>query len=193
MATQYAYTSAFNDLDTITDPLNHVTDFDYDADGCLDKITDGALRSTTFDCNGAGQINSVTDARSKTTGFLVLPRRPEEGDRSTRADDSRFTDAAAGDRRHGPAELRHPLHLRQPEPADEDHRRHRQGHQPSSTTPTATCASSAISGVPRRARPSSPTTTRTSSRPGSIRWGGAKASPTTTTGTCSPGPTGRIR
>ena len=91
--TQYTYTSAFRDLDTITDPLSHVTDFDYDADGCLDKITDGALRATTFDCNGAGQITSVTDALSKTTTLAYA-----HGDLKTVTDavgrgTSRFTDA----------------------------------------------------------------------------------------------------
>jgi RHS repeat-associated protein len=93
VTTQYTYTSAFKDVDTITDPLNHVTDFDYDAAGCLDRITDGANRDTTFDCNGAGQITSATDARSKTTMLSY-----SHGDLTTVTDPlgrtiSRFTDA----------------------------------------------------------------------------------------------------
>lgn len=93
VTTEYAYEPAFQQLDTITDPLDHVTDFDYDIDGCLDEITDGALRSTTFDCNAFGQVTSVTDARSKTTTFAYT-----HGDLKTVTDPlgrstSRFTDA----------------------------------------------------------------------------------------------------
>jgi RHS repeat-associated protein len=91
--TQYTYEPVFKQLDTITDPLNHVTDFGYDAKGCLDTITDGAMRTTSFDCNSAGQITSVTDARNKTTTFAY-----SNGDLKTVTDplgraSSRFTDA----------------------------------------------------------------------------------------------------
>jgi RHS repeat-associated protein len=94
VTTQYTYTPKYHQLDTMTDPLSHVTDFDYDASGCLDKIMDGALRSTTFDCNGAGQVNSVTDGRGKTTTFFYV-----HGDLKTVTDPlgqttSRFTDAS---------------------------------------------------------------------------------------------------
>jgi RHS repeat-associated protein len=93
VTTQYTYEPAVRQLETITDPLTHVTQFHYDAKGCLDTITDGANRTTSFDCNSAGQITSVTDARSKTTAFAYT-----HGDLASITDPlgratSRFTDA----------------------------------------------------------------------------------------------------
>jgi YD repeat-containing protein len=184
VTTQYTYEPVFKQLDTITDPLNHVTDFDYDAKGCLDTITDGAMRTTSFDCNSAGQITSVTNARNKTTSFAY-----SNGDLKTVSDplgrvSSRFTDAGVR-----VTAVTDPLNYVTRNTYDNLNQLTKVtdaagGTSPWSTTRTGTSGSSATSGAPRRARPSSRTTTRTSSRPGSIHLGGARASRTTTTGIC---------
>jgi RHS repeat-associated protein len=60
--TTYTYESRFNQIETITDPLNHVTSFSYDADGNLSMVTDPLNHSTSMTYNAAGQITTVTDA-----------------------------------------------------------------------------------------------------------------------------------
>ncbi len=61
VTTSYTYDPVFRQLETITDPLTHVTRFAYDAAGCLDSVQDPMSRTTLFDCNGAGQITQITD------------------------------------------------------------------------------------------------------------------------------------
>lgn len=93
VTTSYTYDPVFKQLQTITDPLQHITRFDYDSKGCLDIVTDPMTRQILFDCNGAGQVTSVTDPLTHTTQFAY-----SHGDLTTTTDPlsrltSRFTDA----------------------------------------------------------------------------------------------------
>ncbi|GLQ45760.1 hypothetical protein GCM10007862_08110 [Dyella lipolytica] len=69
--TTLTYTSAYNQVATVTDPLSHTTTFSY-TNGCLTQITDSLSHSTTIQCNSAGQPNSVQDALGHTTTFAYL-------------------------------------------------------------------------------------------------------------------------
>jgi len=66
VTSQYTYTSDYNQLATVTDPLGHVTTYSY-TKGCLTQITDTLGHSGTIQCNGAGQPVAMTDALGHTT------------------------------------------------------------------------------------------------------------------------------
>lgn len=68
VTTQFTYTSAYNQLASVTDPLGHTTHFSY-TNGCLSQVTNALGNSTTIQCNGAGQPTSVQDALGNTTLF----------------------------------------------------------------------------------------------------------------------------
>jgi RHS repeat-associated protein len=56
----------FNQITSITDPLNHTTTFAYDALGRLTAITDPLSHRITFTYNVAGQPVSITNAANET-------------------------------------------------------------------------------------------------------------------------------
>ena len=66
VTTQFTYTSTYNQIASVTDPLNHTTNFSY-TNGCLTQITNALGNSTTIQCNGVGQPTSVQDALGNTT------------------------------------------------------------------------------------------------------------------------------
>jgi RHS repeat-associated protein len=90
ITTQFTYTSDYNQLASVTDPLGNVTQFGYTS-GCLSSETDALGHSTVIRCNAAGQpigvqdalghaaliayqgydLQSVTDALARTTSFTV--------------------------------------------------------------------------------------------------------------------------
>lgn len=68
VTTQFTYTSDYNQLASVTDPLGHATNFSY-TNGCLTQITDPLGHSTTIQCNAAGQPATVKDALGNTVVF----------------------------------------------------------------------------------------------------------------------------
>jgi RHS repeat-associated protein len=68
VTTQFTYTSAYNQLASVTDPLGHTTNFSY-TNGCLTQITDALGHNTAIQCNSAGQPTTVQDALGNTTSF----------------------------------------------------------------------------------------------------------------------------
>jgi RHS repeat-associated protein len=60
VTTTYTYEPVFNQVATITDPLNHTTSFFYDAFGNLERIRDANNNETTYLYNPQGQPISVT-------------------------------------------------------------------------------------------------------------------------------------
>lgn len=90
VTTNFTYTSDYNQLASITDPLGHTTTFSY-TNGCLTQITDALNHSTNIQCNAAGQptvvqdalgnairfayqgydLQSVTDPLTRTTNYVV--------------------------------------------------------------------------------------------------------------------------
>ena len=66
--TQFTYTSDYNQLASIQDPLGHVTSLGY-TQGCLTQVTDALGHSTQTQCNASGQPTSVTDALGHTSQF----------------------------------------------------------------------------------------------------------------------------
>ncbi len=66
ITTNFTYTSAYNQLASVIDPLGHTTTFSY-TNGCLTQITDALGHNTSIQCNGAGQTTSVQDALGNTT------------------------------------------------------------------------------------------------------------------------------
>ena len=69
VTTTYTYEPAYNQVATVTDPLDHTTTFAYDDLGRLTSVTDPLNHQTTFTYNAAGQPLTVTDALSQTTAF----------------------------------------------------------------------------------------------------------------------------
>ncbi|WP_231636347.1 RHS repeat-associated core domain-containing protein [Burkholderia sp. MSHR3999] len=68
VTTQFTYTSDYNQLASVTDPLGHVTSLSY-TNGCLTQVTDPLGHSTAIQCNAAGQPIAVQDALSNTVSF----------------------------------------------------------------------------------------------------------------------------
>jgi len=60
VTTTYTYDPTFNEVATITDPLNHTSSFFYDAFGNLERIRDANNNETIFTYNTFGQQTSVT-------------------------------------------------------------------------------------------------------------------------------------
>jgi YD repeat-containing protein len=67
VTTTYTYEPAYNQVESVTDTLNHTTTFAYDWVGRLTTVTDTLTQQTTFTCHAAGQPVTVTDALNKTT------------------------------------------------------------------------------------------------------------------------------
>jgi RHS repeat-associated protein len=65
----FTYEPTFNQIETITDPLNHVTRTSYDAQGNATSVTDALNHQTTFTYNAAGQVLTVTDPLQHTVQY----------------------------------------------------------------------------------------------------------------------------
>ncbi|WP_205744420.1 RHS repeat protein [Dyella sp. M7H15-1] len=74
VTTQFTYTSDYNQLASITDPLNHTTRFSY-TNGCLTQVTDPLGHGTTIQCNAAGQPTTVQDALGHTVSLRISAHR----------------------------------------------------------------------------------------------------------------------
>lgn len=68
VTTSFTYTSDYNQLASVTDPLGHTTAFSY-TNGCLTQVTDALSHSTTIQCNAAGQPTTVQDALGNSVSF----------------------------------------------------------------------------------------------------------------------------
>ena len=69
VTTTFEYEQPFNQLKRVTDPLSHVTRFEYDAKGNLKKIIDPLQHETLMTYNSAGQNTSITDALGNKSEF----------------------------------------------------------------------------------------------------------------------------
>ena len=63
------YEPTFNNVTTVTDPLNHTATFAYDSKGNLTSATDALKRQTTFTYNTAGQVLTSTDPLNRTMRY----------------------------------------------------------------------------------------------------------------------------
>lgn len=68
VTTRFTYTSDYNQLASVTDPLGHTISLSY-TNGCLTQVTDALGHSNTIQCNSAGQPTSVQDALGHATTF----------------------------------------------------------------------------------------------------------------------------
>ena len=68
VTTHFSYTSLYNQLASVTDPLGHAISFSY-TNGCLTQVSDALGHSSNIQCNGTGQPTSVQDALGNTTLF----------------------------------------------------------------------------------------------------------------------------
>ncbi|WP_259658982.1 RHS repeat-associated core domain-containing protein [Burkholderia pseudomallei] len=68
VTTNFTYTSDYNQLASVTDPLGHATNFSY-TNGCLTRVTDALGHSTLIQCNAAGQPLAVEDALGNSVTF----------------------------------------------------------------------------------------------------------------------------
>ncbi|CAJ9217221.1 RHS repeat-associated core domain protein [Burkholderia pseudomallei] len=66
VTTRFTYTSDYNDIASVTDPLGHTTSLSY-TNGCLTQVTDALGHNTTVQCNSAGQPTAMQDALGNTT------------------------------------------------------------------------------------------------------------------------------
>lgn len=62
---RFTYTSDYNQLASVTDPLGHTISMSY-TNGCLTQMTDALGHSNTIQCNSAGQPTSIQDALGHT-------------------------------------------------------------------------------------------------------------------------------
>lgn len=69
LTTRYTYDPRFQQVATVTDPLNHTTTYGYDDVGNLTSVTDPLQHQTTFGYNAQGQVTWVKDALQHTTNF----------------------------------------------------------------------------------------------------------------------------
>jgi len=69
VTTTYTYEPTFNQVATITDPLNHTTTFIYDSAGNLERVRDANNNETVYTYNGVGQPLTVTTPAG-TTQFV---------------------------------------------------------------------------------------------------------------------------
>ncbi|GLQ90970.1 hypothetical protein GCM10007898_45460 [Dyella flagellata] len=68
VTTSFTYTSDYNQLASVTDPLGHTTKFSY-TNGCLTQIIDALGHSSNIQCNAAGQPTVMQDALGNTATF----------------------------------------------------------------------------------------------------------------------------
>ncbi|HEX9368777.1 MAG TPA: RHS repeat-associated core domain-containing protein [Vicinamibacterales bacterium] len=93
LTTRYTYDTRFQQVATVTDPLNHSTMYGYDDARNLTSVTDPLQHQSTFGYNGQGRMTSMIDALQHTTTFEYTA-----GDLTTITDPltrvtRRFTDA----------------------------------------------------------------------------------------------------
>ncbi len=69
VTTSFTNEISFNQVASVTDPLNHTTSFAHDAPGNLISVTDALNNQTMVAYNSAGQPTSVTDPIGNTTQF----------------------------------------------------------------------------------------------------------------------------
>ena len=69
VTTSFTYEPTFNQLASVTDPLQNTTTYSYDTSGNLITVSDPMNHQTTFAYNGAGQATSITDAMQDTAQF----------------------------------------------------------------------------------------------------------------------------
>ena len=69
VTTTFTYEPAFNQLSTVTDPLNHTTTYGYDAKGNLVSVTNALNQTTVIGRNSAGQPTSITDPLTNTRQY----------------------------------------------------------------------------------------------------------------------------
>ncbi|MGH2459982.1 MAG: RHS repeat-associated core domain-containing protein, partial [Chloroflexota bacterium] len=69
VTTTMTYDPTFNQLTSITDPLNHTTSFGYDSAGNLTTVTDPLSHQTTLTYNAAGEPLTTTDPLGHTIQF----------------------------------------------------------------------------------------------------------------------------
>ncbi|MGH8011546.1 MAG: hypothetical protein ACREQ4_03465, partial [Candidatus Binataceae bacterium] len=69
VTSSFTYQQPFNELTTVTDPLNHTTKIAYDASGSVQSITDPLNRVTGEMHNSAGQLTSITNPLGQTTSY----------------------------------------------------------------------------------------------------------------------------
>jgi YD repeat-containing protein len=67
-----AFYQTFNQVATITDPLNHTTTLGYDAKGNLVTTTDPLNHTTSFVHNSIGQPASTTNALGQVTQMRMI-------------------------------------------------------------------------------------------------------------------------
>jgi RHS repeat-associated protein len=72
VTTTSTYEPLFNQLATVTDPLNHTWTLGYDAHGRLTGVTDPLSHHTTVTMNAVGQVTSVTDPLHHTWQYGYL-------------------------------------------------------------------------------------------------------------------------
>jgi RHS repeat-associated protein len=65
--TRFTYEPAFNQVQSVTDPLGHTTEFQYDGNGHLIALTDAAGNRTTMAYDASGQLQQTTDPLGNTT------------------------------------------------------------------------------------------------------------------------------
>jgi RHS repeat-associated protein len=70
LTTTYTYESTYNQLASVTDPLNHTTGYGHDTSGNVNTITDPLNHQTTFAYNSQGQVTSATDSLGNTSKFV---------------------------------------------------------------------------------------------------------------------------
>lgn len=66
-----AYEPTFNQVTSVTDPLNHTTTFAYDDKGRLTTATNALNNQNTFTYNGAGRLHTTVNALNVTTATFT--------------------------------------------------------------------------------------------------------------------------
>jgi len=67
VTTTFTYDSTFNQITSVTDPLNHTMTYGYDTKGNLTSVTNALNQTTTIVPNSAGQPTAITDPLTNTT------------------------------------------------------------------------------------------------------------------------------
>ena len=69
VTTNFTYDAVFNQLTSVTDPLNHTVTFTLDVKGNVMNVTDPFNHQATLVYNNAGQVLSISDPLQNTTEF----------------------------------------------------------------------------------------------------------------------------
>lgn len=92
VSTLATYDVTYSQLTTVTDPLDQVTSFDYDAFGDLRVTTDGRGKETLFDYDETGQLTTIEDATGEVSSFAYRLGDPVSSADPLGNTSSRFTD-----------------------------------------------------------------------------------------------------